>query len=172
MATPFSRSLRALEADDQRLALAGLAVAAALLIAWCSWFFLATIPHYSHASEVLVQEGSTLRVQFPPGDVALFRRGQRRTLLVTVAASDEAELAQALQGTPVRLEAIVDAVEPGRGWVQFYLPPNSRRRLPTVRDEFGVVSLPQRLELAALSRRQTPAQWLLAATGLGAAGRP
>ena len=46
MATPFSRTLRSLDADSFRPQLAGVALVAALLMAWLAWLFLAAVPLY------------------------------------------------------------------------------------------------------------------------------
>lgn len=49
MATPFTRTLRSLEADDHRRSLLGLAVVALLLAGWGWWFFTAEVAIYAGA---------------------------------------------------------------------------------------------------------------------------
>ena len=54
MSSPFSRSLRALESERSRGSLAA-ALAAGLILAWSSWFLLASVPLYESSSTARIE---------------------------------------------------------------------------------------------------------------------
>ena len=56
----FSRTLRALDADDFRASKLGLSVAAILLVAWTWWMFAARVPEYLSTTDVRVENGRAI----------------------------------------------------------------------------------------------------------------
>jgi hypothetical protein len=96
----FTRTLRALDADDFRASKLGLLAAAALLIAWTWWMFSARIPQYESSTKVRIDSGQIF-VYFAPGALASIRTNQPATVhlgdssfpaRVQSVASDHAEL--------------------------------------------------------------------------------
>ncbi|MGB6942260.1 MAG: hypothetical protein WBE37_07700 [Bryobacteraceae bacterium] len=61
----FSRTLRALDADDFRASKLGLVAAALVLCAWVWWMFAARVPQYESTSNVQIESGRAIAV-FPP----------------------------------------------------------------------------------------------------------
>ncbi|MEM7530654.1 MAG: hypothetical protein AAF639_00640 [Chloroflexota bacterium] len=58
MATPFSRTLRARQADHFHASFWGLMIGIALLLIWLTWFFLARITLYEHSIQATIQTDS------------------------------------------------------------------------------------------------------------------
>jgi hypothetical protein len=96
----FTRTLRALDADDFRASKLGLLAAGALLIAWTWWMFSARIPQYESTTNVRIESGQVI-AYFPPGALARVRTDQPATVVlgdssfparVQSVASDHAEL--------------------------------------------------------------------------------
>jgi multidrug resistance efflux pump len=88
MSAGFSRSLKALRADDQRRSLAGLALGAALLGAWAAWVGLARVGRYE------VSEAARLEVTEAPHRVAAPVAG--RVALARLALGARVEAGDAL----------------------------------------------------------------------------
>jgi hypothetical protein len=94
----FSRTLRALDADDFRASKLGLLVAVALLAAWTWWMLAARVPQYESTSNVRIESGvvvayfpSTIRIH--PGQSAVVTLDGKATLArVQSVAPDHAEL--------------------------------------------------------------------------------
>jgi multidrug resistance efflux pump len=55
MSTPFSRSMHSLTADGFRYSLLGIILAAALLSAWATWFFIARVTLYEVSAEARLE---------------------------------------------------------------------------------------------------------------------
>src|SRR4051812_22637943 len=76
MATPFSRTLRSLHADNFKgtawLALLGLLA----LVLWFSWFFLAQINIYETSQSATIQPENKITALFPLSAVSKVRPGQ------------------------------------------------------------------------------------------------
>lgn len=70
MATPFSRTTRALALDSPRLALAALAIAGLFLLAWLAWFALSNVSVYAVSRQARVEVGSA------PRDVSTVQAGR------------------------------------------------------------------------------------------------
>jgi hypothetical protein len=96
----FARTLRALEADDFRTSMAGLAAAVILLGAWTWWMFAASIPQYESTTNVRIESRRVL-VYFSPevlarihvGDTArVYVNGATLAARVQTVATDQAEL--------------------------------------------------------------------------------
>jgi hypothetical protein len=94
----FSRTLRALDADDFRASKLGLVVAFALLAAWTWWMLAARVPQYESTSHVRIESGivvayfpSTIRIH--PGQSAVVTLDGKPSLArVQSVAPDHAEL--------------------------------------------------------------------------------
>jgi hypothetical protein len=94
----FSRTLRALDADDFRASKLGLLVAVALLAAWTWWMLAARVPQYESTSNVRIESGvviayfpSTIRIH--PGQSAVVTLdGKAFPARVKSVAPDHAEL--------------------------------------------------------------------------------
>jgi hypothetical protein len=71
----FSRTLRALEADDFRASRLGLLAAAILLVAWTWWIFAARVPQYESTNNVRVESGRVV-AYFPPDAITQIQTGQ------------------------------------------------------------------------------------------------
>ena len=56
----FSRTLRALDADDFRASKLGLLAAVALLAAWTWWLFAARVPQYESTNNVHIESGRAI----------------------------------------------------------------------------------------------------------------
>jgi hypothetical protein len=63
----FSRTLRALDADDFRASKLGLLAAAVLLAAWVWWMFAARVPRYESTTNVRIESGRA--IAYFPADV-------------------------------------------------------------------------------------------------------
>ena len=94
----FSRTLRALEADDFRASKLGLLAAVALLAAWIWWMFGARVPQYESSSEVRVESGvfvayfpSTVMIHAGQSAIVMFD-GRTFPARVQSVAPDRAEL--------------------------------------------------------------------------------
>src|SRR5580698_3529712 len=94
----FSRTLRALDADDFRASKLGLLAAVALLAAWTWWMLAARVPQYESTSNVRIESGvvvayfpSTIRIH--PGQSAVVNIGSDSfPARVQTVGSDHAEL--------------------------------------------------------------------------------
>jgi hypothetical protein len=80
MAIPFTRSMRALHADNHLSTLVGLSVALVLLTAWAAWFFLAQIALKATGQVVTITREGTVIAAFPAAARDTIRRGQRARL--------------------------------------------------------------------------------------------
>jgi hypothetical protein len=80
MAIPFTRSMRALHADNHLSTLVGLGVALVLLTAWAAWFFLAQIALKATGQIVTITREGTIVAVFPATARDTIRRGQRARL--------------------------------------------------------------------------------------------
>jgi hypothetical protein len=94
----FSRTLRALDADDFRASKLGLLVAVALLAAWSWWMLAARVPQYESTSHVRIESGvviayfpSTIRIHAGQSAVVTLN-GQSSLARVQSVAPDHAEL--------------------------------------------------------------------------------
>jgi hypothetical protein len=81
VAIPFTRSMRALHADDHLSTLVGLSVALVLLAAWAAWFFLARIGLNATGQIVATTREGAIIAAFPAAAQGSIRRGQRARLL-------------------------------------------------------------------------------------------
>lgn len=61
MASPFSRTTRALAVDSPRLAMAGLAAAVVALAAWLVWFLFGSVTIYEVSRQARLESGSAAR---------------------------------------------------------------------------------------------------------------
>ena len=77
MAVAFPRSTRSLGADGFRLTLIGLAIAGALLIAWCIWFFATEITQYASSDQGRALDSDVVVAAFDKTDLPRIVRGQR-----------------------------------------------------------------------------------------------
>ncbi|MGF1528058.1 MAG: hypothetical protein ACFCBW_14875 [Candidatus Competibacterales bacterium] len=148
MATPFPRSLRALEADDYRITAITLGLAVLLVGGWCLWFIIAEIPLYATSEVVTLESSSTAVAEFSPEVVARLQRGQRVWLYLDAATTPEV--------------AVVTAPGPRRRQVRLGLPRSLSRAL--ARREDIIVG---RAEVVV--EHITPARWVLRAAGLAVA---
>jgi hypothetical protein len=80
MAIPFTRSMRALHADNHLSTLVSLSVALVLLTAWAAWFFLAQIALKATGQIVTITREGTIVAVFPASTLDTIRRGQRARL--------------------------------------------------------------------------------------------
>jgi hypothetical protein len=71
----FSRTLRALEADDFRASKAGLLIAALVLAAWTWWIFAARVPQYESTTNVRMESGRVV-AYFPASAMVRISVGQ------------------------------------------------------------------------------------------------
>ncbi len=65
MSSPFSRTMRSLKSDNFYVSLAGLFVAAVLLILWGIWFFTAKVTFYEVSRNVHVTNKESVVTEFP-----------------------------------------------------------------------------------------------------------
>ena len=112
MATPFARSLRALDADDHRMSLAIMALAGLLVLAWSLWFLLAPIPIHASATEAHKGRGEVIDARFAPAVLSQLRRGQT----ATVAFQDPEQVT--LAGSAA---AVITAIDRRRQTATLYL---------------------------------------------------
>jgi hypothetical protein len=96
----FSRTLRALDADDFRASKLGLLIAAALFVAWTWWMFAARVPQYESTANVRIEDGHAI-AYFPPNVLTRIHSGEPAVIhtegatfpaQVQIVASDHAEL--------------------------------------------------------------------------------
>jgi len=99
MPSPFSRTIRSIDADSFRASVAGLIVAFLVISAWCAWFFMARVSIYKVSPKAWVTGEETVTSEFfrnyrrsreireagivalfPPEDMADIRPGQEATL--------------------------------------------------------------------------------------------
>ncbi len=76
MPTPFTNTLRSLNADGFRAALIGLGVALVLLIAWGGWFVLARMTVYEVSTSAIVARDGFVIADFPSAKLERIRRRQ------------------------------------------------------------------------------------------------
>src|SRR5262245_49307798 len=74
--TPFTRTVRALSADGSRAVVAGIAAAAALLLAWGAWFLFGQVALYELSTQA--------RIERAPGALSVDAPRGGRVLEVTV----------------------------------------------------------------------------------------
>jgi hypothetical protein len=108
----FSRTLRALDADDFRASKLGLWLAALLLAAWAWWMLSARVPQYETTSNIRIESGRVV-AYFPAGAMSRISMGQP-----ALARYNDSELA-------TRVEAIAS------DHARLALPPNPQSRIPT-----------------------------------------
>ncbi len=96
----FSRTLRALDADDFRASKLGLLAAALVLCAWVWWMFAASVPQYESSNKVQIESGRAI-AYFAPRQISRLHAGQPAlvhvegaalTARVQSIAADQAEL--------------------------------------------------------------------------------
>jgi multidrug resistance efflux pump len=96
----FSRTLRALDADDFRASKLGLLAVVILLAAWTWWMFAASVPQYESTSNVRIESGRAI-AYFSSQQVSRLHAGQPALVHVEGAtfptrvqslAADHAEL--------------------------------------------------------------------------------
>lgn len=94
----FSRTLRALDADDFRASKLGLLIAAALLVAWTWWMLAARVPQYESTNYAWIQSSRVFAffpstIQIRAGQSAIVTiNGKAFPARVQSVASDHAEL--------------------------------------------------------------------------------
>jgi hypothetical protein len=76
MPTPFTNTLRSLNADRFHAALIGLGVALVLVIAWGCWFFLARMTMYEVSASAVVADDGVVIAEFAAAKPGRIRRGQ------------------------------------------------------------------------------------------------
>ena len=74
--TPFSRTMRSLDADSFGPSLVALIFAMILLLLWCFWFFLARIPITEVSQSVEIAQDEKIVATFPPKAMARLQEGQ------------------------------------------------------------------------------------------------
>ena len=96
----FSRTIRALDADDFRASKLGLLVAAAVLAAWTWWMLAARVPQYESTTNVRIEPNRAI-AYFPPEVLSRIHADQPARIRidgvsfparVQTVASDHAEL--------------------------------------------------------------------------------
>jgi len=98
----FSRTLRALEADDFRASKLGLLVAALVIAAWAWWLVAARVPDYESTTNVRIENGRAIAYFASTGDIKagqaalLHLNGTTISTRVQSVASDHAALVLAL----------------------------------------------------------------------------
>jgi hypothetical protein len=75
----FSRTFRALDADDFRASKFGLFVAALVLAAWAWWMFGASVPEYESTTNVQIESGQVV-AYFPPDALRFLKVNQSAIL--------------------------------------------------------------------------------------------
>jgi hypothetical protein len=90
MPTPFTNTLRSLNADRFHASLIGLGVALVLLIAWGSWFFLARMTIYEVSTSALVASDGFVIADFPMAKPGRIRRGQAAWLFPVLDGAKQA----------------------------------------------------------------------------------
>jgi hypothetical protein len=120
-AIAFSKTLRALEADDFRASKLGLAAAALVIGAWVWWLVAARVPQYESTTQVRIENGHVV-AYFPStagiaiGQPALlYLSGKTISTRVQSVAADHVDLSvpsgpQPL--TPVSIEIETSRVSP------------------------------------------------------------
>lgn len=74
--TPFSRTMRSLDADRFGPSLVALIFAMILLLLWCAWFFLARIPITEVSQSVEIAPGQKVVASFSPKALGRLQEGQ------------------------------------------------------------------------------------------------
>ena len=74
--TPFSRTLRSLDADGFGPSLVATILAMLLLLSWGAWFFLAKIPLTEVSQEIEFTQSETIIASYPPKAMSRFQEGQ------------------------------------------------------------------------------------------------
>ena len=75
-ATPFSRTLRSLDADGFGPSLVAIILAMLLLLLWGMWFFLAKIPLTEVSQSVQMTQSETIIATYSPNVVTHLQEGQ------------------------------------------------------------------------------------------------
>lgn len=98
-ASPFSRSLRSLRADDSRASIVGIVCAGAMLVAWIAWLFVARVTRYETSERARVEAAQA------PHRVEAPAEGKVASAALTVGAEVEAgTLLVELDSEALRLE--------------------------------------------------------------------
>ncbi|MGB1288542.1 MAG: hypothetical protein ACPG7F_18550 [Aggregatilineales bacterium] len=84
MATPFSRTMRSLQADNFRPSLIFLAMALMLIMAWLGWFTLSQINIYETSDNIYAVQGGNLAATFSNDIVTKVQPGQSATFELQV----------------------------------------------------------------------------------------
>jgi len=74
--TPFSRTLRSLDADGFGPSLVAIILAMLLLLSWGIWFFLAKIPLTEVSQSVQITQSETIIATYSPNVMARLQEGQ------------------------------------------------------------------------------------------------
>ncbi len=91
MTAQFSRTMRSLEADGRRMALAPFAVIMLLLGVWGYWFWFSRLPVYETTRSITVDRNGTVVATVPSAPAGRIRAGQAATLRVDGATGAAAE---------------------------------------------------------------------------------
>ncbi|MDM8527911.1 hypothetical protein QUF58_06800 [Anaerolineales bacterium HSG24] len=89
MATPFSRSLRSLNADSFAPSLAGTLLAMLILLAWLGWFVTVDITLYEISETFTVTDEERILAEFPIKSQTRIRPGQAALLRLNVPMGAE-----------------------------------------------------------------------------------
>ncbi len=74
--TPFSRTLRSLDADGFGPSLVAIILAMLLLLSWGMWFFLAKIPLTEVSQDIEMTQNETIIASYSPKAMSRFQEGQ------------------------------------------------------------------------------------------------
>ncbi|MEW5983031.1 MAG: hypothetical protein AB1806_11775 [Acidobacteriota bacterium] len=105
MAIHFSRSLRSLQSDSHRPAVATVIMASVLVVVWFGWLVLARIELYKASRDWEVARDGSLIVRFPVEAMPSFRPGQVATVDCQTDANEALERVSAMVAdTPSRTQ--------------------------------------------------------------------
>lgn len=90
MASPFSRTLRSLNADSYLVSMVSLTIALVLLLLWLAWFVFAQITLYETSNTFKIVNDETVLVYFPHSAQTQIQPGQAALLRLDVPIGAEA----------------------------------------------------------------------------------
>ena len=105
MAIAFSRSLRALQGDSHRPAVATVIAASLLVVTWFAWLVFGRIELYQSSQDWQTEGRSALIVRFPIDAMKRLRPGQPATVeFLTDANQPPAQVNAVVADTPSRTQ--------------------------------------------------------------------
>lgn len=155
MSSPFSRTMRSVQADSVYPTLVGLIVAIIIFIAWNTWFFFAQVTLYEKSQSARLFKGEIVIAEFSAETLSRIQPGQPARLNI------DGKLGKSVGTIPA---LVTDIINPPKmtpritGQVKLFA---FTKPVPLIRSQDELTGTVE-IEVGHL----TPAQWVLRTSGL------